>query len=355
MSNDLLPILDELSVLITESEEYHSQRFPAVVNVLAETRETLNKLRKKIHLAAKKYTIAVVGLTNVGKSTLLNALFGTDIAPKRNGPCTAVPIEFMYADICQVTVRYFQSISRTCWKCKDTSDVREKLYSLAADSGAEKSRSIECINVHVPLPILKNGLVIADTPGFGAAQTGEAEGAHEKSLEKYLGQASQVFWVVLGEQGIGKQEKNFYDSLFGKICDDIIVTGCDDWEQSDKDRFQQRFSQIFQRSPRFHFASGKVGLEAKKIGNTKNLEQAGILEIESRILALADKTRRLKGFQDAIAARLNDMVLWWNEFQSENDMRHSPLWRPGSWDRWEDKFQEMEFKQQLMYLLGAIQ
>jgi hypothetical protein len=174
---------------------------------------------------------------------LLNALFGQDLAPRRNGPCTAAPIEFVYGDKMQVNVEYYNSIQRPSFSCVTIEQVHERLSALADDGGAERSKSIKRVQVYAPLSLLKNGLVIADTPGFGAAQIEGAEGSHEDALKKYLvDNVSQVLWVVLGEQGIGKREFDFQEKMFAQICDDLIVTGCDDWNEKDKSRFRQRFA-----------------------------------------------------------------------------------------------------------------
>ena len=116
----------------------------------------------------------------------------------------------------------------------------------------------------MPVPLLLGGLVLADTPGFGAAQVGQAQGSHDLVVRQYLqDDVSQVFWIVLAEQGIGRREKLFYDESFAELCDDVVVTGCEDWSTKDRDRFRRRFSDCFQRRlPVFHFASGIKGLEA---------------------------------------------------------------------------------------------
>ncbi|MDR1923913.1 MAG: dynamin family protein [Planctomycetaceae bacterium] len=348
----LMLILDELLVLINESEMYQTDA--AIREILGETRKIINDIRRRALASTKKYIVAVVGLTNVGKSTLLNALFGLDIAPRRNGPCTAAPIEFAFGDSYEVTVYHFKSITRPSWRCAGVDEVHERLTALADDSGAERSRSIQRVVVTAPLPILQNGLVIADTPGFGAAQIEGAEGSHEESLKKYLvDQVSQVFWVVLGEQGIGKREKDFHDNMFGQICDDVIVTGCDDWEQRDKDKFRQRFARLFNRLPQFHFASGKIGLNARKTGNTEHLEQAGIVAIENRIRNLANRDGRLRTILSSLLALSNDLICWWDEYRNVNDIRCFSFWRPDSWDRWKNNLPNTTFTKKLANILEA--
>ena len=63
--------------------------------------EKYSKIQKKVDsvaLKAKKVRldIALVGITNAGKSTTLNALCGIVIAPDSNSACTAIPTIFVY-------------------------------------------------------------------------------------------------------------------------------------------------------------------------------------------------------------------------------------------------------------------
>ncbi|MDR3110440.1 MAG: dynamin family protein [Planctomycetaceae bacterium] len=350
MPKQLQHILDEFLMLVNESEAYSIA--PPVKSIMQEIRLMLAEIKRRLRAVSKQYIVAVVGLTNVGKSTLLNALFGQELAPRRNGPCTAAPIEFEYGEGFAVDVHYFQKLSRTHWDCSSVEAVHERLQALAADSGAEQSRSIQRVIVHAPLPLLQHGLVIADTPGFGAAQVDGAEGSHEESLKIYLTEnVSQVFWVVLGEQGIGKREVDFQDKMFGTICDDVIVTGCDDWEQRDKDRFRKRFVSLFSRMPRFHFTSGKLGNEARKTDDTELLEQAGIPAVEERIKSLSVESGRLESIQESILAIANDLKFWFDENKDKLEQQHNrlqSLWRPDSWIRWQMVDTADEFKKRLM-------
>ena len=141
-ARDISAVVDELLMLIHETAEYQQQK--AVRAVLCEARQVVVNIRRRLQSAANRYVVAVVGLTNVGKSTLLNALLGDDLAPRRNGPCTAVPIEFTYGAETRLTVFHFQSLHRPSWLCPRTELLHQHLQKLADDQGAEASRSIRC-------------------------------------------------------------------------------------------------------------------------------------------------------------------------------------------------------------------
>jgi GTP-binding protein EngB required for normal cell division len=330
----LKELVAQTLLLLKESQEY--QKSPEIGMVFSEACQTLTSLHRRLQSAEKRYSVGVVGLTNVGKSTLLNAIFGCELAPRRNGPCTSAPIEFTHGPELRVEAWFRHSLKKSAWSCGNVEAVHERLSAMADDSGAEQNRLVRKVVVEVPLPILYGGLVISDTPGFGAAQTDDAAGSHETALKEYLRtEISQVFWVVLGEQGIGKREKEFHNSFFGEICDDVIVTGCDDWEESDKSNFRKRFSAIFsQRLPRFHFVSGKRGNIAKQQNNRDELERAGIPALEERIKSLADAGGRFQAIIEGYRQLGRDMRDWHGENAEDATGGIASLWRPDSWIRW---------------------
>ena len=68
------------------------------------------KLRDILNLRSNQEpVVAFVGLTNVGKSTLLSALFGAKVAPARNRPWSSVPVEYRYSD--KYEIIRFRSLS----------------------------------------------------------------------------------------------------------------------------------------------------------------------------------------------------------------------------------------------------
>ena len=345
--SQLALVVDELAILVHETCEYQRQAESKVP--LSEALRILLAMRRRLQLASRRYVVGVVGLTNVGKSTLLNALLGSELAPRRNGPCTAAPIEFVFGPEYEVTAYYRQSLRRPRWQCADIESIHARLTALADDEGAEASQSIRKVVVQIPSSLLESGLVIADTPGFGAAQLGDDPGSHELALKEYLrDEVSQVFWIVLAEQGIGKREKSFHDQLFAEVCDDVIVTGSEDWSQADRERFRQRFTEYFdQRLPAFHFVSGLEGLRARQAHDARRLEAAGITALEARIRALAEPLGRVTATQEALLQLADDLVFWMSELKHRHRSLPSLGWRPDSWSRWREQAASSPFTQQL--------
>ncbi|MBN2579384.1 MAG: dynamin family protein [Pirellulales bacterium] len=352
---EVVKIVDQFLMLVYESAEYHS--LGEVRSVLQEASRILIAARRRLKIVADRYVVGVVGLTNVGKSTLLNALMGAELAPRRNGPCTAAPIELVYGEKLRVTVYYRNSLTRPSWSCENIEAVHQRLALMSDEEGEVAGREVRKVSVEASLPLLGNGLVIADTPGFGAAQAGEADGAHEAALKGYLkDEVSQVFWVVLADQGIGKREKSFCDTFFAEICDDVVVTGSEDWESRDRERFRRRYADVFSgRRPQFHFVSGLKGAEARRAQDAESLEKAGIPMLEARIRELVNPAGRLAAVKEGIIRLAEDLHYWLKQFRDNQQRPLSTWWRPDSWSRWRACQPKNPLKQQLMAHLGTFQ
>ena len=330
-ADSLLPLIDGLLLLISESERFQvatadpSSACQSIRAVLAEFRTSVNSIRKRVVAASQRYVVAFAGAGNVGKSTLLNRILGTELAPRRNGPCTACPVEFRYGEHYTVAVDYLQSIRKPNYACATVDDVQQCLVALADSDGGKSSDSIRRVSVSAPLALLRNnGLVIADTPGFGAAQTDGAEGSHQEALTRYLERdVAQVLWVVLAEQGLTKREIDFHRKFFSSFCHDIIVTGSEDYTDDDKLRFRKRFSPLFESiPPEFHFVSGKTGI--------------GVDELSQRIASIDGRLTSAEAKLVSVAA---DLRAWLVQHREANPYQRFQLWNPAAWAQWARQFQ----------------
>lgn len=327
-TDEQIVLLDELRLLIQETAQFHNDS--ELKLVLQEASFNLGLLAKRLRFSKQRFVLAVIGLSNVGKSTLLNALLGEDVAPRKNGPWTAAPIEFERGDQWEVAVIGRTTYRQKRWQCGTPDQVRDRLDEVAAGSGGEISQHVRKIIVRAPIELLNDGLVLADTPGFGAAQPDAQISTHEQTLKDYLErEVSQLFWVVLAEQGIGKTEKEFYDRYLVNACLDILVNGAEDWDANDRARFEQRFLPSFKTPPPVHWVSGLRGLQARQAKDARAFEVSGVHHLEQTIRGLA----RLDS-AGALQTEARDVAAYLRDFRDSRRRDLSVWWRPDSWQRW---------------------
>lgn len=205
--------------------------------------QRVNPLHERLlRMEEPRYVLSMVGLTNVGKSTLSHALLGHNVAPSLNGPATAIPVEYEYADTWSI-----KSISREALKV--TTKPYESPEELAK---ALKKRVLgtvtplpERIVVSGPMSLLKDGIVLADTPGFGAAQEGISGESVKRELLDYLrSHVTETMFCISGANGVvSGSELEFFQEI-EELCSTVIVTK---WDGSadDTKKYREKYSDSF--------------------------------------------------------------------------------------------------------------
>jgi GTP-binding protein EngB required for normal cell division len=153
-SGDETPLLKRLESVISE-------------HGLVEFRSTLSMILDR--LEDNSFEIAIFGRVSSGKSSLLNAILGTDVLPVGVTPITAVPTRLLYGDSPTVHVWF---ANRT----PEQFDISQLPQFVAEQMNPGNEKHVTRIVVQIPSARLKEGIAFVDTPGLGSLATrGAAE------------------------------------------------------------------------------------------------------------------------------------------------------------------------------------
>lgn len=153
-TGDEVPLLKKLESVISE-------------HGLVEFRSTLSMILDR--LEDNSFEIAIFGRVSSGKSSLLNAILGTDVLPVGVTPITAVPTRLVYGDSPIVHVWF---ANRT----PEEFDISQLPQFVAEQLNRGNEKHVTRIVVQMPSARLKEGIAFVDTPGLGSLATrGAAE------------------------------------------------------------------------------------------------------------------------------------------------------------------------------------
>jgi GTP-binding protein EngB required for normal cell division len=139
----------------------------ATRNGLVEFRLRIDALTSR--LEDDTFEVALFGRVSSGKSSLLNALLGTDVLPVGVNPITAVPTKLRYGKSLKAAISYGDG--------RNALIPIEELARLVTEQGNPGNlQNIVRAIVEVPSPRLQQGILLVDTPGLGSlAKRGASE------------------------------------------------------------------------------------------------------------------------------------------------------------------------------------
>lgn len=153
-TGDEVPLLKRLESVISE-------------HGLVEFRSTVSMILDR--LEDNSFEIAIFGRVSSGKSSLLNAILGTDVLPVGVTPITAVPTRLWYGDSPAVHVWF---ANRT----PEQFDISQLPQFVAEQMNRDNEKHVTRIVVQIPSLRLREGITFVDTPGLGSLATrGAAE------------------------------------------------------------------------------------------------------------------------------------------------------------------------------------
>jgi len=178
---------------------------------LVELRPTLEALVDR--LEARTLELAVFGRVSSGKSSLLNAVLGTDALPVGVTPVTAVPTRIVLGEAPGATI---------CFADAPAEDV--PLGRLADFVSEERNpgnrRHVQHAIARLPSPALRDGVVFVDTPGMGSLAT-----AGEREAYAYLPRCDLGILLIDAAAAPSPQDMEVLRLLHDSGISGMVVVG----------------------------------------------------------------------------------------------------------------------------------
>ena len=165
-------------------------------------------------LSTGLFRIVVMGEIKKGKSSFINALLGVrDLVPVSSDIATSTIYKICYGEKIAYKVFFTEESKKPCVFI----DKKDLAQYGTEDGNPLNKKCVEFIQVFVPSPFLKDGLVIIDTPGLGGLFK-----QHKRITYEYVPRADAVFMVSDSvESPIGKSELDLLEDL-KKVTDQIF-------------------------------------------------------------------------------------------------------------------------------------
>lgn len=266
--------------------------------------------------------ITFFGTMKAGKSTLLNAIMGTTLLPTKANRATGVITKICYAQ---------QPSAFILRKTSNNGSREEKIefdeiakYILLDTSGttSKAPAGIEEVSIRIPLPIVKNGCTLTDTPGLMDNQS-----LTDRCYQE-LERSDLAVMILAADKLLSSYEKEaakkVHDLLSGNI---VFVVNRLDLLDDDRDREEitdwaktalKELGNGFIGQPKIFATEAKVTLEAKRNGTERKLAKDGLLEFEQW---LRDLFNFSTGGKIVILSRLgileNHLIRAYSYFQTQ--------------------------------------
>ena len=176
------------------------------INKLIEISEYLNDNESVIQLKHlensledESYILSIMGEFSAGKSSLINNLFEKQILPVHKTETTACVTFIKYGEEERVELLFTDGTSELV-------SLEDSLDMWQTGEKAGMLNNMESITISLPSELLKNGLIIADTPG-----TNTVIDKHIELTEKLITSSDRVLYV-LGKQ-ITETDKRFVKAI----------------------------------------------------------------------------------------------------------------------------------------------
>lgn len=232
-----------------------------------------------VRLAEDRFNLVVVGRFSRGKTSLMNAILGTDRLPTGIIPLTSVITTVAYGSKEQVIISYKNR--------QFSSEVPlEALPDYVTQRGNPANiRQVKIAEVKLPAEILRRGFYFVDTPGLGSPIP-----ENTRTTEEFLPEADAFVLVTSYESPLSEEELRVLRAASLSAHRVFVVLNKHDTvspeERSEALRYlDEQLSELLgKNAPRVFSVSAREGLEAKRSRDAARLTTSGVDDFEAELV-----------------------------------------------------------------------
>jgi GTP-binding protein EngB required for normal cell division len=163
-------------------------------------------------IAEDRFNLAVVGLFNRGKSSLMNAVLGVDRLPVGVLPLTSVITTVSYGS------RERLIIQREGWSIAQEEPISAIKEYVTESGNPGNQKKVTLAEIQIPAEILRQGFYFIDTPGIGSAIL-----QNTATTEEFLPEADAIIFVTSFEFPFTEAERQFFRKVRGHVRKIFLV------------------------------------------------------------------------------------------------------------------------------------
>lgn len=261
----------------------------------------------QLRLTEGRFHLAVLGQFKRGKSTLLNALLGDDLLPTDILPVTAIPTFISYGAEVSVRIFFTNQPDATVFTPSGDKSLTVFLQDYVTESGnPHNQRQVARVEISHPSELLKQGVVLIDTPGIGSTLKHNTEVAHQ-----FLPQCDAALFLVSPDPPITEMELDYLEQIKLHLPRTFyLLNKIDFLEEQDRLaslRFlAEQLRRFYDSDPQIMPISARKGLQARLEGDAVGWKQSGMQLVEKNLVDFFVREKQ-QILHQALARRTEDL------------------------------------------------
>ncbi len=277
-----------------------------LANDYADHRAELELVRQR--LGEGRFHLAVLGQFKRGKSTLLNALLGDDLLPTDILPVTAIPTYIKAGDELSAQVYFVDRSEVEYFIPENKSALAVFLAEYVTEAGnPHNQRQVSRVEISHPAALLRQGVVLIDTPGIGSTLKHNTEVAHQ-----ILPQCDAALFLVSPDPPITEMELDYLQQIKQRLPRTFyLLNKVDFLDEQDLaaslNFLAEQLQRFYPEAPPIMPISARKGLQARLDGDAVGWQRSGMQPVEQQLIDfLADEKQQT--LQLALTRRTGDLL-----------------------------------------------